>query len=283
MIKIVIGSCENKDLIRNYCAYSTIGRICDRFPKDYKLLLLLFKKYGFNKPLILNEIDKQNKKMIPLILVLFLYLKKINVFELTYLFEHNMYLDVYIKKQFLNKKLNKKDNLIKEYIANQFIVTKSDKKHISKVKHLISKNILEINKLYDIKTDLYINFIFLKSIKGISAGYGNYNFEIIETNEFPELIIIHELIHNLNYNSRIFKKINTTINCFEFNEVFTNVLAQVLYSKYKKIPIEFSTYYYQTRKGKKIEDLIRLNYLNWEKEGCQEKYINYLLKKVIKK
>jgi len=283
MIQIFIQSCKNKKLIRNHCAYSTIGRICDRFPQDYKLLLLLFAKYGFKKKLIITEISKQNKKMVPLVLVLFLYLKKVNISELIYLFEQNMYLDKYIKKIFLNQKLNKKDNLIKKYIANQFIVTKYDKNQLSKVRYLVSKIILEINKLYAIKNEFSINFIFLKSIKGISTGYGNYNFEIIETNEFPELIIIHELVHNLNYNSPGFKKINTTINCFEFNESFTNVLAQVLYCKYKKIPIEFSTYYYQTRKGKKIENLIRLNYLNWEKEGCYEKYIDYLLNKVIKK
>jgi len=280
MTKIIIKYYKNRSILKNYCAYSSIGRICDRFPSDYKLLLSLLTKYGFNKSLILADLNKKNRKMIPLVLVLFLYLKKVDISKLRYLFNQNDYLDTYIKKIFLNKKLTKKDLVLKNNIDYLFSEVKLNKPNTSKLNNLISSCIQDINKIFDLKDELDINFIFLKSIKGVSAGYGNFNFVITETNDFPIKIILHELIHNLNYNSNVFKKTNKTINCFEFNEVFTNVLTQVVYCKFKKEPIVYDTYYYSVKKYQKLEDVIRLNYLSWEKEGSKELFLNYFYKNV---
>ncbi|GEM_PF-2189088 len=280
MSKIIIVNYKNKSVLRNYCAYSSIGRICNRFPDDYTLILSLLTKHGLNKSLILDDLNKKNRPMVPLVLVLLMHLKQLDLSKLSYLFNQNDYLDIYIKKVFLNKKLAKKDLVIKNNIDYLFSDVTLNKPNLSELNNLISSSIQDINKIFNLKEELYINFTFLKSIKDVSAGYGNFNFSIIETNEFPVRIILHELIHNLNYNSSMFKKINKVIDCFEFNEVFTNVLTQVLYSKFKKAQVVFDTYYYSVKKYKKLEEVIRLNYLNWEKEGSKELFLNYFYKTV---
>jgi len=280
MNTIIIKYYKNKFVLRNYCAYSSIGRICTRFPDGYKLLLSLLTKHGLNNSLILDTLNKKNRHMAPLVLVLLMHLKKLDILKLSYLFNQNDYLDIYIKKIFLNKKLTKKGLLIKNNIEFLFSDIKLNKPNVFELNNLISSCIQDINKIFDLKKELCINFIFLESIKDISAGYGNFNFVIIETNDFPDKIILHELVHNLNYNSFMFKKINKLIDCFEFNEVFTNVLTQVLYSKFKKEQVVFDTYYYSVKKYHKLEDVIRLNYLNWEKEGSKGLFLNYFYKNV---
>jgi len=256
----------NKRLILNYCAYSAIGRICLRFPNDVNGLLYIFKNYK-NKQEIITNINLLNKQLVPLTLVLLSHLKKTDYSKLSYLFQGNDYLEIYFEKIVLNKKLNKKDKLINEYISYLFKTPKTTKINQLKLKQLITFinhcDLLE-------KTKTKLKFIFLRTVKGISCGYGNFNYVIIESNAFPEQLIIHEIVHNYNIKHK-FK----TKNTIEFEEIFTNVISQAIYCKYKQMPVVFGGYYYSTKKEQQLEKKLHKCYFEWIKQS-DSSFLNYL-------
>lgn len=243
-------------IILNYCAYSAIGRICLRFPGNIADLLTIFEKHNTKQEIIKN-VNNLNKQLVPLTLVLLKHLKKIDYLKLNYLFKENNYLEIYFEKIIFNKKLNKKDKLISRYVFYLFKIPNMGKINQLRLERIMdfinNSNILE-------RTKTKIKFIFLRTIKGISCGYGNFNYVIIESNTFPEQLIIHEIIHNYNqkYNFK-------TKNTIEFEEIFTNVISQAIYCKYKKKPVVFEKYYYSTKKEQKLEDIIRKSYFEWLK------------------
>lgn len=255
-------------IILNYLAYSGVGRISLRFSKDIKGLLAIFEKHS-NKQEIIKEVNLLNKNLVPLVLVLLNNLKKIDYSKLNYLFKENEYLEIYFKKIILDKKLNKKDQIINNHISDLFKTPKIHNINQLKLKRLVNfvntSNILE-------KPKTKLNFIFLKTIKGVSSGYGNYNFVIIESNVFPEEIIIHEIIHNCYKNNNFFRK-----KSIAFEEIFTNVVSQAIYCDYKKKPIAFNKYYYSSKKEQKLEDKIRKQYLKWNKKPSSS-FLEYLKK-----
>ncbi len=276
MKKINFKFCNNKNIIKNYCAYSSIGRLCDRYPSKINLFLQLFKKHNGNKNQIIEEISKKHKEMVPLVLVLFKYLYQKDYTYITYLFDNNKYLDKYIEKIIQNKKLSKKDLTIKKYIEESFIDILPSNKHNKKIINILNYINKNINQIYDIKENININVIIIPTIKGISAGCGQYNYIILETNVFLEKLFFHEMIHNLNYNSKFFKKLIKKHNYYEFNEAFTNVLTNIVYYSYKKQPIIIDKYYYNSKKNKLLEDKILSIYLKWTSFKEKESFVEYL-------
>ncbi len=260
---------KEKTIILNYCAYSSIGRICLRFPKEINRLLDIFTNYKTKKEIVL-KVNELNKQLVPLTLVLLNYLKKTDYSKLSYLFQENDYLEIYFKKIILNKKLNKKDKLINKYIVELFKSPKTIKIYQQKLKKIVDF-IDDCNLLGKNKSKF--KFIFLRTIKGVSCGYGNFNYVIIESNAFPEQLIIHEIVHNYNQKYK-FK----TKNTIEFEEIFTNVISQAIYCKYKKKPVVFEKYYYSTKKEQKLEEKLRQCYFKWIKQP-NSKFLNYLEEK----
>lgn len=260
---------KEKTIILNYCAYSSIGRICLRFPKAIKGLLRIL-KHSKDKQEIIAKVNILNKQLVPLTLVLLNYLKKTDYSKLSYLFQENDYLEIYFKKIILNKKLNKKDKLINKYIVELFKSPKTIKIYQQKLKKIVDF-IDDCNLLGKNKSKF--KFIFLRTIKGVSCGYGNFNYVIIESNAFPEQLIIHEIVHNYNQKYK-FK----TKNTIEFEEIFTNVISQAIYCKYKKKPVVFEKYYYSTKKEQKLEEKLRQCYFKWIKQP-NSKFLNYLEEK----
>ncbi len=260
---------KEKTIILNYCAYSAIGRICLRFPKEINRLLDIFTNYKTKKEIVL-KVNELNKQLVPLTLVLLNYLKKTDYSKLSYLFQENDYLEIYFKKIILNKKLNKKDKLINKYIVELFKSPKTIKIYQQKLKKIVDF-IDDCNLLGKNKSKF--KFIFLRTIKGVSCGYGNFNYVIIESNAFPEQLIIHEIVHNYNQKYK-FK----TKNTIEFEEIFTNVISQAIYCKYKKKPVVFEKYYYSTKKEQKLEEKLRQCYFKWIKQP-NSKFLNYLEEK----
>jgi len=258
---------KEKVIILNYCAYSAIGRICLRFPKEIKGLLKIV-KYSKDKQEIIAKVNILNKQLVPLILVLLNNLKEINFSKLNYLFLENDYLEKYFEKIMLNKKLNKKDKLINEYISQLFKIPKATNINQLRLKKLMTFinncNLLDKPKWKKLK------FIFLKSIKGVSCGYGNFNYVIIESNIFPEQLIIHEVIHNYNQKQKF-----RTKNTMEFEEIFTNVISQAIYCKYKRKPVVFDKYYYSTKKEQQLEEELRMCYFEWIKQS-NSNFLDYL-------
>ena len=261
---------KEKEIILNYCAYSAIGRISMRFPNEINGLLNIIKKNNCKQEII-TQINTLDKKLVPLFLVLLKYLKTIDYYKLNYLFQENDYLEVYFKKIVLNKKPNKKDQLISEYISYLFKVPKPIKTNQSRLKKLTT--FIDSSNLHD-KTAPKLKFIFLETIKGVSCGYGNFNYVIIESNVFPEELIIHEIIHNYIPKEKLYKIIKPK-NAIQFNEIFTSVVSQATYCKFMNKPIIFKKYYYSTKREQKLENRLRKCYFEWTKLP-NSSFLNYL-------
>jgi hypothetical protein len=272
---IIISSNISSSILKSYCAYSSIGRICDRFPNEVNNLLNVFCDCGFDESKVISNLNKFCKPLVPYTLVLLKHLSKFDYYKLKYLFKENSYFDKYIDKLFLNKKLNKKDLIFKEYIEDLFLDINFNNKFISNVKEMISlkKNVFDL--IYVSNKNININLIFLNTIRGISSGYGNYNFIIIESNIYNELLVIHELLHVLNYSSSEFKKLNTKINVFEFNEAFTNIISSIVYFG-DSFNINNHKFYYSSKKGVDLENKIYFIYNVWKDSDKNVSFIIFL-------